>query len=70
MIFIKKLIESGIEENNIIEIALDEIDNVEYWNPFKLNEYVKSRIIDDENIIYSLIKFKLEKKMSVNIKQF
>lgn len=33
----------GVKENQIISIALDEIDNLEYRNPFRLNEYIKEK---------------------------
>ena len=32
------LLSKGVKENQIISIALDEIDNLEYRNPFRLNE--------------------------------
>ncbi len=37
------LLSNGIKEDQIISIALDEIDNLEYRNPFRLNEYIKER---------------------------
>lgn len=37
------LISEGIKEEQIISIALDEIDNLEYRNPFRLNEYIKEK---------------------------
>jgi Predicted ATPase (AAA+ superfamily) len=41
------LLENGIAENQIIEIALDDIENSQFRDPFKLNEFVKSKITDD-----------------------
>ena len=38
------LLKNDIEKNQIIEIALDDVENLEYRDPFKLNEYVKSKI--------------------------
>lgn len=37
------LLSEGIKEEQIISLALDEIDNLEYRNPFKLNQYVKEK---------------------------
>ncbi|MDD4082380.1 MAG: ATP-binding protein [Sphaerochaetaceae bacterium] len=42
------LLENGIKEAQIIEIALDEIDNIKYRNPFKLNEFIKNKITEDK----------------------
>lgn len=36
------LIESGVKEDQIIEIALDNIENIKYRNPFNLYEYVNN----------------------------
>ena len=47
-IFKNYLISSGIEENHIIKLDLDELENSKYLDPYKLNEYVKSRIIDNK----------------------
>ena len=47
-IFKNHLISSGIEENHIIKLDLDELENSKYLDPYKLNEYVKSRIIDNK----------------------
>ena len=46
------LIESGVEEDQIITLALDEIDNARYRNPFELNSYVKDRIKDKNRGYY------------------
>lgn len=46
------LIESGVEEDQIITLALDEIDNARYRNPFELNSYVKDRIKDKKRGYY------------------
>lgn len=35
------LLSCGIEEDQIITIALDEFENIEYRNPFMLNDYIK-----------------------------
>ncbi len=43
----KHLLENNITKEQIIEIALDDINNIKYRNPFELNEYVKGKIKDD-----------------------
>ena len=35
---------NGIKKEQIIEMALDEIDNIKYRNPFELNNYIKNKI--------------------------
>lgn len=42
------LLQDDVSESQIIEITLDDIDNIEYRNPFKLNEYIKNNITDDK----------------------
>lgn len=42
------LLQSGVSAKQIIEIALDDIDNAQYRDPFALNEYVKSKITSDK----------------------
>ena len=42
------LLKNGIAEDQIIEMALDDIENSMYRDPFKLNEYIKNNIIDDK----------------------
>lgn len=42
------LFKNSIAENQIIEMALDDIENSQYRDPFKLNEYIKSKISDDK----------------------
>lgn len=42
------LLASGVTEEQIIEIALDDIDNIEYRNPFKLNDFIKGKIADNK----------------------
>ena len=49
------LIESGIKSEQIISIALDEIDNIEFRNPFKLNEYIKEKAKDQNQKYYIFI---------------
>ena len=43
-IFYNHLIESGVKEENIIKLALDDDINREYRNPDKLSEFLRSKI--------------------------
>ncbi len=47
-IFKNYLLESGVEENHIIKIDLDEIENEKYLNPHELNNYIKNNIVDNK----------------------
>ncbi len=49
------LLSEGIKENQIITIALDEIDNLKYRNPFKLNQYIKASIKNKNKKYYAFI---------------
>ena len=42
------LLNNNVSNTQIIELALDDIENIHYRDPFKLHEYIKSRIIDDQ----------------------
>ena len=42
------LLTSGITYDQIIEISLDDVNNIEYRNPFKLNDFIKSKITDNK----------------------
>ena len=42
------LLKNCIAENQIIEMALDDIENSGYRDPFKLNEYIKNKITSDK----------------------
>ncbi|MDO5022763.1 MAG: ATP-binding protein [Eubacteriales bacterium] len=42
------LLENGVSDEQIIEIALDDIDNIKYRNPFELNAYIKSRAAQEK----------------------
>ena len=42
------LLNNNVSNTQIIELALDDIENINYRDPLKLNEYIKSRIIDDQ----------------------
>lgn len=49
------LLSSGISEDQIVELALDEIDNAKYRNPFELNKVVKERMPDKSKRYYVFI---------------
>ena len=49
------LLELGVQEDQIVELALDEIDNAKYRNPFELNKIVKERIADKNKRYYVFI---------------
>lgn len=51
----KYLLDSGVAGDQIIALALDEIDNARYRNPFELNRYVKERITADSKRYYVFI---------------
>lgn len=51
-LFRSNLMESGVGEDQIIALALDEIDNAKYRNPFELNQYVKEQIKDKTKRYY------------------
>ena len=51
-LFRNNLMETGVEEDQIIALALDEIDNAKYRNPFELNQYVKDQIKDKNKRYY------------------
>lgn len=56
---IEELKERGVNENHIIYINFEDYDYVDYTNPKKFNKYVKSKIKDEKNIIYFLMKYKM-----------
>ena len=49
VLFKKYLLESGIDNNHIIEIALDGIENEELREPKKCYQYIKDAMKDDQN---------------------
>ena len=54
-LFRQYLLNSGIGEDQIIGIALDEIDNAKYRNPFELNKAIKERMTDKKKRYYVFI---------------
>ena len=49
------LLENGVPGDQIIEIALDEIGQARYRNPFELDAYVRSRVGDESKRFYVFI---------------
>ncbi len=49
------LMNTGIGEDQVIGLALDEIDNARYRNPFELNKAIKERITDKNKRYYVFI---------------
>ncbi len=54
-LFREYLLNSGIGEDQIIGLALDEFDNAKYRNPFELNIFIKERIADKNKRYYVFI---------------
>lgn len=48
VLFKKYLLESGVDNDHIIEIALDGIENEELRDPKKCYQYIKERVKDDQ----------------------
>ena len=53
-LFYDYLIESGVKEEQIITIALDDDTNIQYRDPDELSKYVRSRIVN-KDMYYILI---------------
>ena len=53
VLFKKYLLETGIEQDHIIEIALDGIENEELRDPKKCYEYIKASVKDNKKYYYS-----------------
>jgi len=49
------LIKDGINEEQIITIALDGIENIRYRNPLELDRYIRDRILDSDRKYYIFI---------------
>lgn len=56
-IFKDYLLSSGIKDDHIIEISLDDSSNTEYRNPIRLDSYFKDRIKDKEKYYFLSMKF-------------
>lgn len=49
------LVSSGVKDDHIIALALDDLRNRKYWNPIDLDDYVRSRIMEDGEMTYVFI---------------
>lgn len=54
-LYTKHLMQNGVLEEQIIKIALDELKNAKYRDPFKLDKYIRERITDKTKRYYILI---------------
>lgn len=54
-LFYNYLIESGVREDHIITVALDDDENVRYRDPAELSKYIRSRLTDKNGMYYILL---------------
>ena len=54
-LFYDHLLASGTPEDNIICIALDDVENEAYRDPYRLHSYIKERVQDNRGQYYVLI---------------
>lgn len=54
-LFKNYLLSSGVKEENIIELSLDDDKNIIYRNPIKLSSYFKKKVIDKKSKYYFFI---------------
>lgn len=54
-LFGKYLRENGVQDDQIVELALDEIQNFQYRNPFELDAYIRRQITDKTKQYYVMI---------------
>jgi len=54
-LFRKYLLSSGVKEWQIVALSLDEDENAEYLDPAKLSQYLKSKILNDDDMFYILL---------------
>lgn len=45
----------GVDDNHIIELSLDDDENIEYRNPLRLGEHIRSLLIDKDKMYYVFI---------------
>ena len=46
-LFYDYLVQNGVSKNHIISVALDNLQNLELHNPYKLDKYIRNQIVDD-----------------------
>lgn len=54
-LYTKYLLEQGVHDDQIIGIALDELQSAKYRDPFKLDKYIREKITDKTKRYYILI---------------
>ena len=54
-IFYDHLKSSGVEQDHIITLALDDLSNQKYWNPNELDKYIRKLIINDNKTTFILL---------------
>ena len=54
-LFDRYLRENGVQDDQIIGLALDELPNAKYRNPIELDKYVRDRITDNAKRYYAMI---------------
>lgn len=54
-LFGRYLRENGVSEDQIVELALDELQNLKYRNPFELDSYIREKIADKTKQYYIMI---------------
>ncbi len=45
----------GVPDENIVELALDEVSNAKYRNPFELDKYIREKVADKSRMYYVFI---------------
>lgn len=45
----------GVPDENIVELALDEVTNAKYRNPFELDKYIREKVADKNRMFYVFI---------------
>ena len=51
----KYLLSTSVKEDQIIELALDEIGNIRYRNPFEMDAYIRSKLTDSRKRYYVFV---------------
>ena len=51
----KHLLSSGVDKSEIIELALDDITNAKYRNPFELDRFIRGQLQDSSKHYYVMI---------------
>lgn len=54
-LFVRYLRDAGVPDSNIIQLALDDLSNIRYRNPFELDSYLRKRIKEVHGACYVLI---------------